>query len=67
MKIVEKGGQTLQSQLSKSDPLAGGTCGKAMRFPCRKNGGGNCRRKNVGYSAACESTIPCTMARQAGI
>ena len=54
VKIIEKGGQTLRSQLSKSDPWAGGTCGKATCFPCRKEGGGNCRRKNVGYSVVCD-------------
>lgn len=54
VKIVEKGGQTLRSQLSKSNPWTGKTCGKAKCFPCRKSGGGNCRRKNVGYIITCE-------------
>ena len=54
VKIVEKGGQTLRSQLSKSDPWAGEKCDKATCFPCRKSGGGNCRRKNVGYRITCE-------------
>ena len=54
VKIVEKGGQTVKSQLCKSDPWAGGTCGKATCFPCQKSGGGNCKRKNVGYCITCE-------------
>ena len=54
VKIVEKSGQTLRSQLSKSDPWAGEKFGKATCFPCRKSGGRNCRRKNIGYRITCE-------------
>ena len=55
VKVVEMGGQTLRSQLSKSNPWPNATCGDAKCFPCREEkGGGNCRRKNVGYSITCK-------------
>ena len=48
------GGQTLRSQLSRSDPWAGKSCGDISCFPCKEEKGGDCRRKNVGYSITCK-------------
>ena len=53
VKIVEMGGQTLRSHLSKSNPWPIRTCGDRRCFPCRDEKGGNCRRKNVGYCITC--------------
>ena len=56
VKVVEMGGQTLRSQLSKSNPWPTKTCGDSRCFPCREEkGGGNCRRKNVGYCITCKT------------
>ena len=54
VKIVEMGGQSLRSQLSKSDPWPRRSCGNDKCFPCKEEGGGNCRRKNVGYCITCK-------------
>ena len=44
----------LRSQLSKSNPWPRKTCGSEKCFPCKEEGGGNCRRKNVGYVITCK-------------
>ena len=54
VKIVEMGGQTLRSQVSRSDPWAGKQCGRENCFPCKQEKGGECRRKNVGYIISCQ-------------
>ena len=53
-KIIEKGGVTLEKKLRRSNPWAGGKCGRAMCFPCQGPKGGNCWREGVTYSLWCE-------------
>ena len=53
-KIIEKGGVTLEKKLRRSNPWAGGRCGRERCFPCRGNKGGNCWREGVTYTLWCE-------------
>ena len=53
-KIIEKGGVTLDQKLRRSDPWAGGKCGRERCFPCMGDKGGNCWREGVTYSLWCE-------------
>jgi hypothetical protein len=53
-KIIEKGGVTLEQKLRRSNPWAGGRCGRPECFPCRGPRGGNCWREGVTYSLWCE-------------
>ena len=53
-KIIEKGGVTLEQKLRKSDPWAGGKCGRQQCFPCRSDKGSNCCREGVTYSLICK-------------
>ena len=54
VKIIEMGGQTLRSQLSKSNPWQG-KCFRETCFPCKGDKGGQCQRRNVGYVIECDS------------
>ena len=54
VKIVEMGGNTLRSQTCKSNPWNGQSCGRPNCFPCQADRGGDCRRRNVGYSITCQ-------------
>ena len=53
-KIIEKAGVTLDQKLRRSDPWAGGKCGRERCFPCMGDKGGNCWREGVTYSLWCE-------------
>ena len=53
-KIVEKGGVTLEQKLRRSNPWAGGKCGRAQCFPCRGEEGGNCWMESITYTLWCE-------------
>ena len=53
-KIVGKGGVTLEQQLRRSNPWAGGKCGPDNCIPCRGEGGGDCWRESVCYDLWCE-------------
>ena len=55
VKIVEMGGRTLRSQTRKSNPWSGKSCGRRNCFPCRAEKGGDCKRRNVGYSITCQA------------
>ena len=44
-KIIEKGGVTLDKKLRRSNPWAGGKCGRDRCFPCQGPKGGNCWRE----------------------
>lgn len=55
VKIMEMGGQTLRSQLTKSDPWSGKACGRENCFPCKIDKGGQCQRRNVGYQIECQA------------
>ena len=54
-KIVETGGISLKSQLQKSDPWAGGKCGRQECFPCKGEKGGDCERSSVTYQIVCKT------------
>ena len=45
----------MRSQTCKSNPWNGKTCGRQNCFPCQAEKGGDCRRRNVGYSITCQS------------
>ena len=53
-KVVEKGGVTLEQKFRRSNPWAGGKCGRPQCFPCRGEKGGNCWREGVTYTLGCE-------------
>ena len=53
-KIVEKGGVTLEQMLRRSNPWAGGECGRPRCFPCRGEEGGNCSMESVTYTLWCQ-------------
>ena len=53
-KIVEKGGVTLEQMLRRSNPWAGGECGRPRCFPCRGEEGGNCSMESVTYTLRCQ-------------
>ena len=53
-KVIEKGGVTLEQKLRRSNPWAGGSCGRPRCFPCRGPRGGNCYREGVTYSLWCD-------------
>jgi hypothetical protein len=53
-KIIEKGGVTLEQKLRRSNPWAGGKCGRPDCFPCRGDKGGNCFAEGVTYNLYCE-------------
>ena len=55
VKIIENGGNTLRSQTCKSNPWSGKTCERQNCFPCQAEKGGDCRKRNVGYSITCQS------------
>ena len=52
--VVGKGGVTLENTLRRSNPWAGGKCGRDDCFPCMGDKGGDCRREGVNYSLWCE-------------
>ena len=52
-KIVERGGVTLEQKLRRSNPWAGGECGRPRCFPCRGDGG-NCSTESITYTLWCE-------------
>ena len=53
-KIVEKGGVTLERKLRRSNPWAGGKCGRPRCFQCRGEKGGNCWKESVTYNLWCD-------------
>ena len=55
IKFVERGGQTLENVLGKSDPWGGRGCERHDCFQCQHGGGegGECQKENVLYESAC--------------
>ena len=53
-KIIEKGGVSLDQKLRRSNPWAGGKCGRRRCFPCMGDKGGKCWREGVTYSLWCK-------------
>ena len=56
IKIVERAGTMLKRILHKSNPWAGGPCGRVDCLVCKhEKGGGNCKRRNVTYKTECQT------------
>ena len=56
IKVVERAGTMLKRILTKSNPWAGGNCGRIDCLVCRyEEGGGDCRRRNATYRTQCLS------------
>ena len=55
LRVVEKGGRSMQSTLVKTNPGRSIGCSKNNCFSCKngKGEGGDCRTKNVGYEIGC--------------
>ena len=53
-KIVEKGGVSLERKLRRSNPWAGGKCGRPRCFQCRGVKGGDCWAESVNYKLFCD-------------
>ena len=56
IKIVEKAGTMLKRVLHKSNPWAGGPCGRPDCLVCsHEKGGGNCKKRNITYKTECQT------------
>ena len=56
IKIVERAGIMLKRVLFKSNPWAGGHCGRSECLVCsHEKGGGDCRKRNVTYKTECQT------------
>ena len=54
VKIVERAGIMIKRILHKSNPWAGGNCGREGCLVCRfEKGGGDCKKRNVTYRTEC--------------
>ena len=53
-KIVGRGGVTLEQKLRRSNPWAGGRCGRERCFPCQGEKGGDCWKESVCYDLWCD-------------
>ncbi len=58
IKVVERTGRTLKSQLQCSDPFREGHCGRIDCLVCTTTNKGNCETENATYEIKCEG--PCT-------
>ena len=54
IKVVERTGRTLKSQLQTSNPFKPDLCGRLDCFPCTTTGKGNCEAESVSYKIECE-------------
>ena len=55
IKVVEKTGATIKSQLQVSNPFKPKRCGRAECFVCSSGGAGNCYTEGITYRINCES------------
>ena len=55
MKVVEKTGRTLKSQLQTSNPFRETNCGRRDCFVCTTFGQGNCNTESITYRIDCSS------------
>ena len=53
MKVVERTGRTLKSQLRTSDPFREQSCGREDCFVCLTFGQGNCKTESITYRIDC--------------
>ena len=54
IKVVERTGRTLKSELQTSNPFKRGNCGRMSCFVCTTAGKGNCDTESVTYKIECE-------------
>ena len=54
VKVVERTGRTLKSQLQTSNPFRGDVCGRGDCFICTTSGKGNCATESVTYRINCQ-------------
>ena len=66
MKIVERTGRTLKSQLQTSNPFKEPNCGRDDCLLCRTLGQGNCMTEGVTYKLECASEEQCAKDRYKG-
>ena len=59
IKVVERSGRTLKSQLQTSNPFKQRQCGREDCFICTTSNVGNCYTEGVTYSIDCQSTDAC--------
>ena len=57
IKVVERTGRTLKSQLQCSDPFREEHCGRLDCLVCTTSGNGNCQAENATYIIKCEATV----------
>ena len=65
MKVVERTGRTLKSQLQTSNPFRTGGCTRADCLICTTSRKGNCRSESVTYQIECEGE-ECTQRKYKG-
>ena len=53
VRVVERTGRTLKSELQKSNPFSTDNCGREDCFVCTTTGKGNCRVESITYSIKC--------------
>ena len=53
IKVVERTGRTLKSQLQTSDPFRQGNCERVNCFVCTTTGKGNCETESITYKIEC--------------
>ena len=54
IRVVERAGRSLKSQLQKSNPFRKDDCGREACFICRSGGKGNCMKESVTYRIECK-------------
>jgi hypothetical protein len=53
IKVVERTGRTLKSELQRSNPFKTGNCGRTDCFICSTSGKGNCEAESITYRLGC--------------
>ena len=53
IRVVERTGRTLKSELQRSNPFKTGNCGREDCFVCTTTGKGNCQTESVTYAIKC--------------
>ena len=56
IKVIERTGRTLKSQLQTSNPFKGKLCGRQDCFVCTTTGIGNCNTESITYKITCRET-----------
>ena len=54
IKVVERTGRTLKSELQRSNPFREGNCRRADCFICTSGGKGNCETESITYVVDCQ-------------